>query len=108
MFWEVEDFDIFATFKQAGSQLLGCLVRCDDYADEADDYVVPPATKFSCVLLIKGEFFKFVVSQCALYTVITFVLDCLSVSSLCVQGADFSRRTQWAHGNSDFKQTSLP
>ena len=89
-FWEVEDLDIFATFKQAGSQPLGCLVRCDDYADEADDYVVPPATKFSCVSLIKGEFFKFVVSQRALYMVITFVLDCLSVSSLCVRGADFS------------------
>jgi hypothetical protein len=81
-FWEVEDLDTFATFEQAGSQPLDRLIRCDDHADKADDHVVPPATKFSCVSLFKGEYFKFVVSQRALYTVTAFVLDCLSVSSL--------------------------
>jgi hypothetical protein len=81
-FWEVEDLDIFATFEQAGSQPLDRLIRCDSHADEADDRVVPPATKFSCVSLFKGEYFKFVVSQHALYTVIAFILECLSLDSL--------------------------
>jgi hypothetical protein len=82
VFWEVEDLDTFAMFKQAGSQPLDHLIRCDGHADMADDRVTPPATKSSCVSLFKGEYFKFVVSQCALYMVIAFVLDCLSVSSL--------------------------
>jgi hypothetical protein len=77
-FWEADYVETFATFEEAGSQMLDRLIRCDDYADEADDCVVPAATKFSCVSLFKGDYLKFVVSQRALYTVSAFPLEHLS------------------------------
>jgi hypothetical protein len=77
-FWEADYVEAFATFEEAGSQTLDRLIRCDGYADEADDYVVPAATKFSCISLFKGEYLKFVVSRHTLYTVSAFPLEHLS------------------------------
>lgn len=61
-FWEADYVETFVTFEEASSQPLDCLIRCNGHADEADDYVMPVATKFSCVSLFKGEYLKFVVS----------------------------------------------
>ena len=43
------------------------LMRCDQYTDSADDYIVPASTKFVCVSKFRGKYVKFVVSQHALY-----------------------------------------
>jgi len=66
--WEADYAETFATLEESGAKLLNHLTRCDEYADDADDYVVPPATKFSCVSKFDGKFIKFVVSEHSLYT----------------------------------------
>jgi hypothetical protein len=76
--WEADYAEGFVTLEASGSPKLDCLIRCDDHADKADDYVVPPATKFSCVSKLGDEYVKFVVSQQVLYTAGAFPLDYLS------------------------------
>ena len=77
-FWEADYAETFATLEESGSQVLNHLTRCDSHADEADDYVVPAATKFSCVSKFDRKYVKFVVSQHALYTGSAFPLECLA------------------------------
>ncbi|KAF8811485.1 hypothetical protein BYT27DRAFT_7252739 [Phlegmacium glaucopus] len=67
-FWEADYAETFTTLEESGS-LLNHLTRCDDYADEDEDHVVPTPTKFSCVSKFDGEYIKFVVSQQSLYTI---------------------------------------
>jgi hypothetical protein len=67
--WEADYAETFATLEESGSELLNCLVRCDEYSDDADDYVVPAATKYLCVSKFNREYIKFVVSEQARYTV---------------------------------------
>ena len=76
-FWEADYVEAFTTLEKSGAKSLNQLTRCDDFADKADDYVVPAATKFSCVSKFDGKYIKFVVSQQALYTVSTCSLECL-------------------------------
>ena len=71
--WEADYAETFATLEELGSELLNCLVRCDEYSDEADDYVMPAATKYSCVSKFDGEYIKFVVSEQARYTASSFL-----------------------------------
>src|SRR6202040_741627 len=42
-FWEADYAETFATLEESGATLLNHLTRCDEYADDADDYVVPAA-----------------------------------------------------------------
>lgn len=72
-FWEVDYTEIFETLEETGSPL-NQLTRCDEYADEAAEYVVPAATMFSCVSEYKGKYVKFVVSQKHLYSGSLFCL----------------------------------
>ena len=82
-FWEADDAEIFATFEESGSKLLGVLERCDEYADKEADFVVPAAQKFSFVSEFDGEYIKFVVSQRKLYTV--SALSCrIQLADICV------------------------
>jgi hypothetical protein len=76
-FWEADYAETFATLEESGLELLNHLTRCDEYVDDADDYVVPAATKFSCVSKFDGKYVKFVVSEHALYTASSFSLKCL-------------------------------
>ena len=76
-FWEADYAETFATLEESGSELLNHLMRCDEYADVANDYVVPAATKFSCVSKFNGKYVKFMVSEHALYTASSFSLKCL-------------------------------
>ena len=76
-FWEVDYAKMFATLKESGSELLNHLTRCDEYADDTDDYIVPAATKFFCVSKFDGKYVKFVVSEHALYTASSFSLKSL-------------------------------
>lgn len=78
VFWEADYAETFTTLEELGSQLLNHLTRCDSHADEASDYVVPAATKFSCVSKFEGKYIKFVVFQHALYTGSAFPLECLT------------------------------
>ena len=77
-FWEADYAETFATLEESGSQLLNHLTRCDDYADEAKEYTVPAATRFSCVSKFDGRYVKFVVSQQSLHTGSSFSLEYLS------------------------------
>jgi hypothetical protein len=72
--WEADYAEGFPTLEASGSPL-DHLTRCDKYAEIADAYVVPPATKFSCVSELDGEYVKFVVSRQVLYTVGAFPPD---------------------------------
>jgi hypothetical protein len=76
-FWEADYAETFATLKESGSELLNHLTRCDKFANAARNYVVPAATKFSCVSKFDGKYVKFVVSEHALYTASSFSLKCL-------------------------------
>ena len=76
-FWEADYAETFATLEESGAKLLNHLTRCDEYADDADDYVVPAATKFSCVSKFDGKFIKFVVSEHSLYTASPFSMKYL-------------------------------
>ena len=76
-FWKVDYAKTFMTLKELGSELLNHLTRCDEYADNANDYIVPATTKFFCVLKFNGKYVKFVVSEHALYTTSSFSLKCL-------------------------------
>ena len=78
-FWEADYAETFATLEESGAQSLNHLTRCDDYADEAKDYCVPAATKFSCVSKFRGKYVKFVVSQQSLYTGSSFHLKYLAM-----------------------------
>ena len=64
--WEADYAEIFATLEESGSEL-NRLTRCDAYSDDAD-YVVPAATKFSCVSKFDRKYIKFVVSEQVKYT----------------------------------------
>ena len=59
--------------EESGSEPLNCLVRCDEYSDDANDYVVPTATKYSCISKFDGEYIKFVVSEQARYMASSFL-----------------------------------
>ena len=59
--WEADYAEIFATLEESGSEL-NRLMRCDTYSDDAD-YVVPIATKFSCISKFDRKYIKFVVSE---------------------------------------------
>ena len=67
-FWEMDYTETFSSLKESCSSL-NVLERCDEYAKESEDRVVPAATKFSCVSKMDGEFIKFVVSQRHVQTV---------------------------------------
>lgn len=84
-FWEIEDFQLFATLEESGLEL-NHLTRCDEYADNELDYVVPAASKFSCVSQILGEYAKFIGARSAVYTVSTFHLDYPLGDDLCSAG----------------------
>ena len=71
--WEADYAETFATLEESGSEPLNCLVRCDEYSDDADDYIVPAATKYSCISKFDGEYIKFVVSEQAWYTASSFL-----------------------------------
>ena len=71
--WEADYAETFMTSEESGSEPLNCLVRCDEYSDDANDYVVPAATKYSCVSKFDGEYIKFVVSEQAQYMVSSFL-----------------------------------
>ena len=75
--WQADYIEMFATLEESGSELLNHLTRCDEYSADADDHVVPVATKFSCVSKFDREYLKFVVSEQALYTASPFSLKCL-------------------------------
>jgi hypothetical protein len=76
--WEADYAQEFATLKASGSATLDQLVRCDDYANEADDCVVPAATQFSCVSKHGDKYWKIVAAQQVLYTAGSFPLYFLS------------------------------
>jgi hypothetical protein len=71
-FWEADYAETFTTLEESGAKLLNHLTRCDEYADDANDYIVPAATKFSCVSKFDGKFIKFVVSEHSLYMASSF------------------------------------
>jgi hypothetical protein len=71
-FWEADYAKTFTTLEESGAKLLNHLTRCDEYADDTDDYVIPAATKFSCVSKFDRKFIKFVVSKHALYMASAF------------------------------------
>ena len=71
--WEADYAEMFTTLEESGSELLNCLVRCDEYSDDADDYVVPTATKYSCISKFDREYIKFVVSKQARYMASSFL-----------------------------------
>lgn len=75
-FWEADRIERYATLQESGSEL-NRLTRCDEYGNH-DDYVVPPATKFSCAAKFKGQYLKVFVSQHTLYTVSAFYLKYIS------------------------------
>ena len=78
VFWEVEYAKRFETLEKSGSQELNKLTRCDDYAGEAVDHVVPAATKYSCVSKFNGKYVKFAVSQKSLYMGSISGLECFT------------------------------
>jgi hypothetical protein len=84
-FWEVKDIQRFATLEESGSEL-NYLTRCDKYASDELDYIVPAASQFSCVSQIKGEYVKFISSPSAVYTVSAFYWEYLSDDDLCFGG----------------------
>jgi hypothetical protein len=84
-FWEVKDIQRFATLEESGSEL-NYLTRCDEYASNELDYIVPAASQFSCVSQIKGEYVKFISSPSAVYTVSAFYWEYLSDDDLCSGG----------------------
>jgi hypothetical protein len=63
--WEVDDIEELA---DPGSQELDRLVRCDSFAEDAEEHVVPPATAFSCITSFEEKYLKFFVSQHDVYT----------------------------------------
>ena len=71
--WEADYAEMFMTLEELGSEPLNCLVRCDEYSDDADDYVMPAATKYSCVSKFDREYIKFVVSEQARYMASSFL-----------------------------------
>jgi hypothetical protein len=73
-FWEPESVKEFATLEASGSPL-NRLMRCDRFAKHDTDYVLPAATRFSCVSKYRGRYMKFFGSQRKLYTVSR---DCLT------------------------------
>ena len=73
---EADYAEMFGTLEESGLKSLNHLTRCDKYSADADDYVMPPATKFACVSKFNGKYIKFVVSEHASYTVNPFSLKC--------------------------------
>ena len=71
--WEADYAEMFVTLDELSSELLNCLVRCDEYSDDAYDYVMPTATKYSCVSKFDGEYIKIVVSEQAWYMASSFL-----------------------------------
>ena len=67
VFCETDYAETFVTLEESGAKLLNHITRCDEYADNADDYVVPSATKFSCILKFNGKFINFVGFKHSLY-----------------------------------------
>ena len=108
-FWEIKDIQHFATLEESGLEL-SCLTRCDKYVNHELDYIVPAASKFSCVSQIKGEHVKFISPPSAVYTVSTFYLEYLSGDRWwpLFGRVDFSWRFKWTHSDAYFKQTPSP
>jgi hypothetical protein len=84
-FWEAKDIQRFATLEESGSEL-NYLTRCDEYASDELDYIMPAASQFSCVSQIKGEYVKFISSPSAVYMVSAFHWEYLSDDDLCLEG----------------------
>ena len=78
-FWEPLSVKEFATLEESGSPL-DCLVRCDSFAKHDNDYVLPPATRFSCVSMYQGRYMKFFGSQQKLYAVSNNRLNMLALA----------------------------
>jgi hypothetical protein len=93
-FWEADYTKTFATLEESGSKLLNHLTRCNQYADDADDYIVPAATKFPCVSEFDGKYVKFVVSEHALYTASFFSQKCPVTSLTYIWNVGFPCRTE--------------
>lgn len=68
-FWEPDSVEEFATLEASGSPL-NHLMRCDRFATRSVNYVVPAATRFSCVSEVRGRFMKFFVSKRNHYTIV--------------------------------------
>ena len=73
-FWEVDSVEEFATLEALRSPL-NCLMRCDHFAKNSNDSVLPAPTRFSCVSEVQGRYRKFFVSQRKLYKA---SCDCLN------------------------------
>jgi hypothetical protein len=71
-FWEVDYAERFDTLEESGLAL-NCLTRCDEYADQSVDCVVPAATKFACVSKFKDKYVKFIVSRKKFYSASLFL-----------------------------------
>ena len=52
--WEANYIETFTTLEESGSESLNHLTRHDKYFADADDYIMPAATKLSCVLKFDG------------------------------------------------------
>ena len=78
-FWKADYAKTFMTLKELGSELLNHLMRCNQYADATNDYIMPAATKFSCISIFNRKHVKFVVSEHALYMASSFSQKCLVI-----------------------------
>ena len=77
-FWEADYTETFTTLEESDSEL-NRLIWCDAYSNDADDYVVPTATKFSCVSNFDGKYIKFVVSEQGKYMASSRSPKCLII-----------------------------
>ena len=53
--WEADYTETFGTLEESGLKPLNHLTRCDEYSADADDYIVPHATKFAVFLNSMGS-----------------------------------------------------
>ena len=74
--WKADYIEIFMTLEELGLKSLNHLMRCDKYSANTDDYILPAATKISCVSKFDGKCRKFVDSEHALYMVSPFCPKC--------------------------------
>lgn len=66
IFWEVDPVEEFVMLEALRSPL-NRLMRCDHFAKNGNDSVLPAPTRFSCVSEVRGRYMKFFVSQWKLY-----------------------------------------
>jgi hypothetical protein len=90
-FQEADYAKAFATLEASGLPAVNCLLRCDDDADEADEQVVPAATKFFCILKIGSEYVKYTVPEQVVYKGSAFILwNTSQFTNIHVGSVDYS------------------